>query len=409
MMETVVREQMMDTVARQLGLDPLELRRRNVIDDDDLPYTTATGMALDQVSIGRSLEQAVEMISYDELRAEQDRARRDGRLLGIGLGLYVEPSGIAMGNMSSEAAVVSIGVNGQVQALMSSGSHGQSLETTIAQVVADRLGVDVDDVTVVQGDTATAPFGPGTGGSRSAVILSGAADSAADRVRAKILEIAAHTLEAAPEDLQIEAGTISVVGTPTRSTTITDVARLAYLNPAGLPPGMEMGLEEKARYTPNAPFTWSNSCHACLCEVDARTGEVTLLRYVVSEDCGVMINPDVVEGQIAGGVVQGIGGVLYEHMVYDDAGNPQSTTFVDYLLPTAAEVPTIEYGHIETPAATNPGGYKGMGEGGAIGSPPAIINAVADAVAHLGARLTRQPLTPMAVLAAVQAASPASD
>ena len=409
MMETVVREQMMDTVARQLGLDPLELRRRNVIDDDDLPYTTAAGMALDQVSIGRSLEQAVEMIGYDELRAEQDRARRDGRLLGVGLGLYVEPSGIAMGNMSSEAAVVSIGVNGQVQALMSSGSHGQSLETTIAQVVADRLGVDVDDVTVVQGDTATAPFGPGTGGSRSAVILSGAADSAADRVRAKILEIAAHALEAAPEDLQIDAGTISVVGTPARSTTITSVARLAYLNPAGLPPGMEMGLEEKARYTPNAPFTWSNSCHACVCEVDARTGEVTLLRYVVSEDCGVMINPDVVEGQIAGGVVQGIGGVLYEHMVYDDAGNPQSTTFVDYLLPTAAEVPTIEYGHIETPAATNPGGYKGMGEGGAIGSPPAVINAVADAVAHLGARLTRQPLTPMAVLAAVRAASPASD
>ena len=241
------------------------------------------------------------------------------------------------------------------------------------------------------------------------MILSGAADSAADRVRAKILEIAAHALEAAPEDLQIDAGTISVVGTPARSTTITYVARLAYLNPAGLPPGMEMGLEEKARYTPNAPFTWSNSCHACLCEVDARTGEVTLLRYVVSEDCGVMINPDVVEGQIAGGVVQGIGGVLYEHMVYDDAGNPQSTTFVDYLLPTAAEVPTIEYGHIETPAATNPGGYKGMGEGGAIGSPPAVINAVADAVAHLGARLTRQPLTPMAVLAAVQAASPASD
>ena len=188
-----------------------------------------------------------------------------------------------------------------------------------------------------------------------------------------------------------------MAGTPARSTTIAEVARLAYLNPAGLPPGMEMGLEEKARYTPNAPFTWSNSCHACLCEVDPRTGGVTLLRYVVSEDCGVMINPDVVEGQIAGGVVQGIGGVLYEHMVYDEAGNPQSTTFVDYLLPTAAEVPTIEYGHIETPATTNPGGYKGMGEGGAIGAPPAVINAVADAIAHLGVRPTRQPLTPMAV------------
>ena len=406
MMETVVREQMMDTIARRLGIDALELRRRNVVDEADLPYTTAAGMVYSEVSIGACLEQAVDMIGYDAMRAEQLRARVDGRLLGIGLGLYVEPSGLALGNMASEGAIVSLGVNGQVQALMSSGNHGQSLETTIAQIVADRLGVDVDDVTVVQGDTASAPFGPGTGGSRSAVILSGAADSAAQRVRAKILEIAAHHLEAAVEDLEIETGRITVAGVPDRGTSITEVARLAYLNPAGLPPGMEMGLEEKARYTPNAPFTWSNSCHACLCEVDPRTGEVKLLRYVVSEDCGVMINPDIVEGQIAGGVVQGIGGVLYEHMVYDDAGNPQSTTFVDYLLPTAAEVPIIEYGHIETPASTNPGGFKGMGEGGAIGSPPAIINAVADAVAHLGASLTRQPLTPMAVLAAIDAAHP---
>ncbi|WP_116996901.1 xanthine dehydrogenase family protein molybdopterin-binding subunit [Desertimonas flava] len=397
MMETVIREQMMDHVARELGIDPLELRRRNVVRDIDLPYTTAAGLVYDRVSIAASLEQAVSMIGYDEIRAEQARARAEGRCVGVGLGLYVEPSGLAVGNMASEGAVVSIGVNGQVQALMSSGNHGQSLETTIAQVVADRLGVSVDDVTVVQGDTASAPFGPGTGGSRSAVILSGAADLAADRVRAKVVEIAAHHLEAAADDLVVDAGAVSVAGTPTRSVSIAEVARMAYLNPAALPAGLEMGLEEKARYSPDAPFTFSNSCHACLAEVDPRTGEVRLLRYVVSEDCGVMINPDIVEGQIAGGVVQGIGGVLYEHMVYDDDGNPLSTTFVDYLLPTAAEVPVIEYGHIETPAATNPGGYKGMGEGGAIGAPPAVINAVADAVAHLGARLTRQPLTPMAI------------
>ncbi len=404
MMETTAREQMMDTIARRLGMDPLELRRRNVVNESDLPYTTAAGMVYSEVSIGESLEQAASMIDYDAFRAEQAAAREQGRLVGIGLGLYVEPSGLAIGNMASEGAMVSIGVNGQVQALMSSGNHGQSLETTVAQVIADRLGVDVDDVTVIQGDTASAPFGPGTGGSRSAVILSGAADSAAGRVRDKVLEIAAHHLEAAVEDLTIERGRISVVGTPTRATSITDVARMAYLNPAALPPGLEMGLEEKSRFTPNAPFTWSNSCHACVVEVEPRTGEVKILRYVVSEDCGVMINPDIVEGQIAGGVVQGIGGVLYEHMVYDEAGNPQSTTFVDYLLPTAAEVPTIEYGHIETRASTNPGGFKGMGEGGAIGSPPAVINAVADAVAHLGARLTRQPLSPMTVLAAIDAA-----
>jgi carbon-monoxide dehydrogenase large subunit len=406
MMETAIREQMMDTVARALAIDPLELRRRNTIYAADLPFTTAGGLVYENVSIGESLDQAATMIGYDEFRIEQKRAREEeGRLLGLGLGLYVEPSGLAMGNMASEAAIVSIGVNGQVQALISSGSHGQSLETTIAQVVADRLGVDVGDVTVVQGDTASAPFGPGTGGSRSAVILSGAANEAAQRVRDKLLEIAAHSLEASPDDLEIESGRIAVKGTPSKSVTITEVARMSYLAPGSLPPGMEMGLEEKARYTPNAPFTFSNSCHACICEVDPRTGAVTLLRYVVSEDCGVMINPDIVEGQIAGGVVQGIGGVLYEHMVYDDAGNPLSTTFVDYLLPTAAEVPVIEYGHIETRASTNPGGYKGMGEGGAIGSPPAIINAVADAIGHLGATLTRQPLTPPVVMAAMRAAA----
>jgi carbon-monoxide dehydrogenase large subunit len=408
LMETVVREQMMDLVAAEIGLDPLEFRRRNVVRDEDLPFTTAAGMVYSETSIAGSLEQAVEMIGYEQFRKDQAAARAEGRLLGIGLGLYVEPSGLAMGNMSSEGAVVSIGVNGQVQALVSSSSHGQSLETTIAQVIADRLGVDVGDVTVIQGDTATAPFGPGTGGSRSAVILSGAASEASNRVRSKLLEIAAHALEAAPEDLELAEGRVSVAGTPTKGLSIAEVARIAYLDPGRLPPGMEMGLEEKARYTPNAPITWSNSCHACVCEVDPRTGGVTLQRYVVSEDCGVMINPDVVEGQIAGGVAQGIGGVLYEHMVYDDHGNPLSTTFVDYLLPTAAEVPTIEYGHIETPASTNPGGYKGMGEGGAIGSPPAVVNAVADALAHLGVRPTAQPLTPMAISEVLErAAGPA--
>jgi carbon-monoxide dehydrogenase large subunit len=161
-----------------------------------------------------------------------------------------------------------------------------------------------------------------------------------------------------------------------------------------LPPGVRPGLEAQSRYSPEGRFTWSNACHMCTCEVDPATGAVTILRYVVSEDCGVMINPSVVEGQIAGGVVQGIGGVLYEHMAYDDGGNPLATTFVDYLLPTAAEVPVIEYGHIETPAPTNPGGHKGMGEGGAIASPPAVINAVADALAPLGVTIRRQPLSP---------------
>jgi carbon-monoxide dehydrogenase large subunit len=405
MMETLAREQMMDVVARAIGLEPLELRRRNVIAAGDLPFTTAAGLVYDALSAAETLEQAAELIGYNTFRKEQAAAREEGRLLGIGLSLYVEPSGLAVGSLSSEGATVTVTLNGQVLAVMSSASHGQSVETTVAQVVADQLGVDLDTVTVVQGDTAAAPYGPGTGGSRSAVLCSGAATSAARELRGKIVEIAAHALEAAPDDLEISGGRISVVGTPDRGLDLAEVARIAYINPAALPEGMAMGLEAHARYTPSAPFTFSNSCHACICEVDAVTGAVTLRRFVVSEDCGVMINPMVVEGQIAGGVAQGIGGVLYEHMAYDEAGTPLATTFVDYLLPTAAEVPPIEYGHIVTPATTNPGGYKGMGEGGAIGSPPAVINAIADALAPLGAKVNRQPLGPAQVAAAIEAAS----
>ncbi len=401
MMETMAREQMMDVIARTIGIDALELRRRNVVATAELPYTTATGMVYEATSIAESLEQAVEVIGWEQARAAQETARAEGRLVGLGLGLYVEPSGIAMGSLASEAASVSIGVNGQVQAVTSSASHGQSVETTVAQVVAERLGVDITDVTVVQGDTAVTPYGPGTGGSRSAVLVSGAADEAASSVRHKLIQIAAHSLEAAPEDLEIDAGRITVVGSPSMGMDVVDVARIAYIQPDLLPPGVSLGLEARSRFTPSKPFTWSNSCHACMVEVDRVTGEVRIDRFVVSEDCGTMINPTVVEGQIAGGVVQGIGGVLYEHMAYDGDGNPLATTFVDYLLPTAAEVPIIEYAHIETPSPTNPGGYKGMGEGGAIGAPPAVVNAVADALSPLGVIALTLPLGPADVVAAI--------
>jgi len=399
MMETMVREQMMDVIARTVGLDPLELRRRNVIGDSDLPYTTASGMVYDGVSIEASIEQAAEMVGYEQLRAAA--AAESGSLRGVGLSLYVEPSGVAMGSLASEGATVSIGVNGQVRVVTSSASHGQSVETTVAQVVADRLGVDFDDVIALQGDTDSTPYGPGTGGSRSAVLVSGAASEAAGQVRDKILAIASHLMEAAPEDLEIDAGRVHVVGTPSRGVEVAEIAQVAYIQPDRLPPGTAMGLEGRARFTPSSPLTWSNSCHACVVEVDRVTGAVRIDRFVVSEDCGVMINPTVVEGQIAGGVVQGIGGVLYEHMPYDTDGNPMATTFVDYLLPTAAEVPIIEYGHIETPAPTNPGGYKGMGEGGAIGSPPAVVNAVVDALAPLGVISLDPPLDPASVVAAI--------
>jgi aerobic carbon-monoxide dehydrogenase large subunit len=399
MMETVAREQMVDVVADQLGIDPLEFRRRNVLQQTALPYTTATGITYEAVSPAETLDQAAELIGYDAFRREQEEARKNGRYLGIGLGLYVEPQ-FGFGILATEAATLRIEPSGKVDLAMSTGSHGQSVETTIVQVVADALGVDFDDIRFRQGDSRTTPYGPGTGGSRSAAINSGAAMAASQQIREKIFAIAAHLLEASADDLDMVGGVVAVKGDPNASVSLAEVAAIAYLNTDALPPGVDPGLETSARY--KAPFLmFSNACHAATVEVDPATGEVTLLRYVISEDCGNMINPMVVEGQIAGGVAQGIGGVFYEHFMYDTEGNPLTTTFLDYQLPTAAEVPDFEYGHVVTPSPT-PGGFKGMGEGGAMVSPPTLINAVRDALRPFNATITTQPLTPPMILRAIQ-------
>ena len=403
MMETIAREQLIDATARAIGMDPLELRRRNVIGDDELPYTTPMGMTYEAITPAETLEQAARSIGYDEFRSEQRRAfDAHGLLLGIGLSLYVEPC--AMGSMDplgTETATVRVQPSGTVIVSLGSGSHGQGLETTMAQVVADELGIDLDQVIVLQGDTDVAPYGRGTGGSASAIIGANACRAASAVVRERACEIAAHLMEAAPVDLEIVGGEIRVKGTPARAIAWTEVARVAYHETARLGPDMRRGLEATESYTA-PPATFANACHACTVEIDPATGVVRILRYVVSEDCGRMINPMIVDGQIAGGVAQGIGGALYEHVVYDDAGNPLTTTFMDYLIPTAAEIPEIEIHHIETPA-NNPGGHKGVGEGGAIGSPAAVFNAVADALALVGATVTRQPLGPRQVLDALAA------
>ena len=395
MMETTGREQMMDVVAQKLGIDPLEIRRRNIVSRDEMPFTSPMQLQFETISPAETLEQAAQMIGYNAFREEQERLRAEGRLVGIGLSSYVEPQ-FGFGILATEAATIRIEPSGKVNVYTSTGNHGQSLETTIAQVIADELGVPFDDVRIIQNDTARTPYGAGTGGSRSAAIASGAAHAAASSMREKVLQIGAHLLEASVEDVEMHHGVVSVRGVPGAEVPLGNIAAVAYLNTDALPPGVSPGLEVSERY--KAPsFMFSNATHAVTVEVDRVTGRVQILRYVVSEDCGNMINPMVVEGQIVGGIAQAVGGVFYEHMVYDEDGNPTTTTFLDYLVPTAVEIPDVELGHVVTPSNT-PGGYKGLGEGGAICAPAALLNAVRDALAPLGVSVTEQPLSPDRVL-----------
>jgi carbon-monoxide dehydrogenase large subunit len=402
--ETLAREMLLDIAARDLGIDPIELRRRNLLRHDELPFANPNGMVYDSISPLETLEQAVEMLDYDAFRATQAEARAEGRHLGVGVATYVEPSTPGYGAYATEAATIRIEPSGKVNVYVAGGSSGNSLETTVVQLTADALGVPLDDVATIQGDTALTGFGAGTAGSRSGSMTAGAVRETAAILRERIVSIVAAKLEANPDDIELADGRASVRGTPAQGMTIADVAQLAYLRPQRLPAGVPAGLEATARYTAETRNIWVNATHLCTCEVDVATGAVRLLRYIVSEDCGPMINPNVVEGQIAGGTVQGIGGALLEELAYDDEGNPLATTFMDYLLPTAAEVPTIEYGHVETPSP-GPGGYKGVGEGGAIGAPPAVVNAVADALSPFGVRITDLPLTPSSLVALLDAAA----
>jgi carbon-monoxide dehydrogenase large subunit len=396
--ESVAREVLLDIAARRMGMDPVDLRRRNILARDDMPYANPNRMSYDHISPREVFEQALAMLDYEAFRREQAEARAQGRYLGVGTCSYVEPTTSGMGFYATEGATIRIEPSGAVNVYVAGGSTGNSLETTAVQLTADALGVDLDDVNTIQGDTALTPFGGGTGGSRSGSMIAGAVAETAGSLRDRIVAIAAHRLEAAPEDIELAGSRATVRGTPSVGLSLAEIASLAYFEPAALPPGVPPGLEASGRYQTKAPMLWANATHVCTCEVDIATGVVTLRRYIVSEDCGPMINPNVVEGQIDGGTVQGIGGALYEHLAYDPDGNPVTTTFMDYLLPTATEVPVIEHVHVETPGP-GPGGYKGAGEGGAIGATPAVANAVADALAPFGVTITRLPLTPAAIVA----------
>ncbi|MGP0031272.1 MAG: xanthine dehydrogenase family protein molybdopterin-binding subunit [Acidimicrobiales bacterium] len=403
--ETLAREVLLDIAARQMGMDPVQLRRRNVLGRDELPFANPNGMVYDNISPSETLEQALDMLGYDDFRHQQADARGQGRYLGVGVSNYVEPSTPGYGTYGTEGATIRIEPSGKVNVYIAGGSTGNSIETTVVQLTADALGVDIDDVATFQGDTAVTGFGAGSAGSRSGSMTAGAVRDTAAILRERIVAIASRKLEASPEDIELAGSRAHVRGTPAVGVTLAEVAALSYFDPASLPPGVPPGLEASARYRAEAGIIWVNATHVCTCEVDAATGRVHLLRYIVSEDCGPMINPNVVEGQIAGGVVQGIGGVLFEHLAVDEDGNPVATTFMDYLLPTATEVPEIEYGHIETPSP-GPGGYKGVGEGGAIGAPPAVVNAVADALAPFGVTITTLPLGPADIGALLRGRTP---
>ncbi|WP_319429857.1 xanthine dehydrogenase family protein molybdopterin-binding subunit [Mycobacterium sp. RTGN5] len=405
--ETLTREMLLDIAARKMGIDPVELRRKNLLRRDEMPYFNPNGMPYDHVAPMETFEQAVKILDHEGFRKEQAEALAQGRYLGLGLSAYIEPTGAATGHLATEGCTIRMEPTGKINVYVNGGSSGNSIETTVVQLTADALGADINDVSTIQGDTAVTPYGAGTQGSRSGPMTAGAVNDAGTILRQQLVAMAAHVLGVEEAEIEL-ANSRAIVkddsAEPSRSVSFADLAYRSYYEPQALAPGMAATLEATARFTSQTMIHWANATHACTCEVDVTTGRVTLTRYIVSEDVGPMINPNVVEGQIAGGTVQGIGGALLENLVYDEDGNPLSTTFVDYLLPTATEVPPIEYGHLEVPGP-GVGGYKGCGEGGAIGSTPAVINAINDALAPLGVTVTKLPATPSQIVALIEAAA----
>jgi carbon-monoxide dehydrogenase large subunit len=387
-------ERAIDEVGRRVGLDQVEVRRRNLVAPDEFPYTSATDLVYDSGSFIESLEKVCEIGDYDGMRAAQQQARAQGRWLGVGLACYTEQTAHATQEFRKrfvpvvpgfEAALVRMDPSGTVLVHLSTHSHGQGHETSMAQLVADQLTLPLDRVQVQLGQTQSTPYGHGTFASRSAVLGGGACVKAAVKVREKLRDFAAHTLEASPDDLELRDGAFNVKGSATHRVPITDLARWAYHRPEKLPPDMEPALEAVAAYdAPPGLGTFANAVQLALIEVDPQLGKIDVLRYAVVEDCGRMINPLIVKGQVHGGVAQGVGGAILEELEYDEDGQLRTTTFMDYALPGSTDIPRIDVGHIETPSPHTVEGIKGMGEGGAIAPGPAIAAALADALVPLG-------------------------
>jgi carbon-monoxide dehydrogenase large subunit len=402
--ETWVRERMLDLIARELNLDPVEIRRKNMVTADEQPTPMITGPSLERMSARQTLDRTLELMDYAGFRQQQRAAREQGRFRGLGIATFIEAApgprnfGDALGfSLGKERAHVRLEPDGRLTVITAQMPHGQSHETTLAQVAADEMGVPFEHVKVLYGDTRYTPFSLiGTGGSRSATMASGAVLYGTRKVKETVLQIAAGMLEASPADLEIEDAMIRVKGAPQRMLPLAQVATMAYLAPQHLPPGVEPNVEVDHDFDGDEGG-WAQATHACWVEVDRDTGQVKIDRYLVVEDCGTMINPAIVEGQVRGGVAQGIGGVLYEHAAYDEDGQFMAGTFMDYLLPTTTEIPTIEIDHLETPPIS-PVNFRGVGEGGAIAAPAALTNAIEDALAPLGVRITEQWLPPTRIL-----------
>ena len=395
-----VMERCMDLIAAKLNLDPAEVRRRNFVQPEDMPYHAGIlyrdgePICYDSGNYPETLALALKAAGYEELRKQQQELRQEGRYLGIGMGCYVEGTGVG----SFEGAKVRIDPSGQIIIATGATGHGQGHETIFAQIAADLWGVSLEDVRLIEGDTASIQFGCGTFGSRSSVNVGSALFEASARLKEKVLQLAAHLLEANQDDLELVNGKVFVRGMPQRSVSFSELARAAMPGWASkLPNGLAPGLEETYYFVP-ATVTWANAAHVAVVEVDKDTGEIKLLDYVVSHDAGKLINPLFVEGQIHGGVAQGIGAALYEEICYDPNGQLLSGSFMDYLLPGSMEVPKMKTVHLESASPLNPLGIKGLGEGGAIAPPAAIANALADALRPLTVQVNEIPLSPSRVL-----------
>ncbi|HVE79347.1 MAG TPA: molybdopterin cofactor-binding domain-containing protein [Gemmatimonadaceae bacterium] len=409
-------ERVMDIAARELKVDPAELRRKNFIPAGSFPYQTPVALVYDSGNYEPALDRALDMLDYGHMRQEQERLRRDGRYLGIGFSCYIEACGIApsqvVGSLGAQAGLYESGVvrvhpTGKITVLTGSHSHGQGHETTFAQVVASELGCAMEDVEIVHGDTGVIPFGMGSYGSRSAAVGGAALHMSLQKVKDKARRIAAHLLEASPDDVEFEGGRFHVRGSPSRAKGWGDITLAAYLA-HNLPAGMEPGLEATSFFDP-PNFTFPFGTHIAVVEVERDTGIVKLIRYVAVDDVGNVINPMIVDGMLHGGIAQGIAQALYEHARYDDQGQPLTASLLDYAVPKADQLPPFETDRTVTPSPVNPLGVKGAGEAGTIASTPAVANAVIDALAPFGVRHVDLPLTPARVWQAMQSANPATN